>query len=373
MKKIFIISSALLIVVLFFLGIYNFTFKDNVSEKIIQQQVVEEKILQKKPEKIAVVSDQAIVSPFFDKKNETITYYSANDGTVWQIKADGTEKKPIETSKLAGLKKVLWSPDGKKVLTMFEKEGQASFYEYDYETKQGTKLKNSIDNIAWDNTGVKIFYKYYDAVKKERSINSADPSGDNWQKLADVNFKYIYIEPIPSTSIVSFWNLPDATQESHLQIIGAMGGQLQTIFQGRYGGDYLWSPDGTQALVSSLKSNNEKTITLGLLSINSEYHDLGIPTMVSKCVWSSDSKTIYYALPGDIPSGAILPNDYVDKKFMTQDTFWKMDVATGKKERIIEATDISGKYDSTNLFLSAKNENLYFINRIDGKLYKIEM
>ena len=152
-----------------------------------------------------------------------------------------------------------------------------------------------------------------------------------------------------------------------------MGGQLQTIFQGRYGGDYLWSPDGTQALVSSLKSNNEKTITLGLLSINSEYHDLGIPTMVSKCVWSSDSKTIYYALPGDIPSGAILPNDYVDKKFMTQDTFWKMDVATGKKERIIEATDISGKYDSTNLFLSAKNENLYFINRIDGKLYKIEM
>ena len=59
--------------------------------------------------------------------------------------------------------------------------------------------------------------------------------------------------------------------------------------------------------------------------------------------------------------------------FTTQDTFWKMDVATGKKERVIETTDISGKYDSTNLFLSNKEENLYFVNRIDGKIYKLEM
>lgn len=373
MKKIFIISSVLLIVVLFFLGIYNFVFKKDTSEKIVQQPIVEEKILQKKPEKITVVSDQAIISPFFDKKNETITYYSAQDGTVWQIKTDGTEKKQIEKTKLAGLKNVFWSPDGKKVLTMFEKEGQTSFYEYDYETKKGTQLKNGIDNVAWDNMSAKIFYKYYDVKTKSRSLNTANPNGSDWQKLADVNFRDVRIESIPSTSVVSFWNLPNATQESQLQIIGALSGQPQTIFKGRYGGDYLWSPDGTQALVSSLKSSSDKMTTLGLLTINSEYHDLNIPTIVSKCTWSLDGKKIYYALPGNIPDNAIMPNDYLEGKFTTQDTFWKMDTKTGQKERLIDATDILGQYDSTNLFLSATNDKLYFINKSDGKLYKLAL
>ena len=156
-----------------------------------------------------------------------------------------------------------------------------------------------------------------------------------------------------------------------MQIIGAIGGQTQVIFKGRYGGDYLWSPDGTQALVSSLGDENSKMPTLGLITINSEYHDLNIPTIVSKCVWSSDGKTIYYALPGGIPDSVIMPNDYQNGKFTTEDTFWKMDIATGQKERLVSANEISGKYDSSNLFLSATNSALYFVNKIDGKLYRI--
>ena len=373
MKKIFIISAVLLVVVLFFLGIYNFAFKKGSTEAIVQQPKIEEKIVQKKPEKITVVSGQAVISPFFDQKNETITYYSAKDGTVWQINFDGTGKKQIESTKLEGLKNVVWSPDHQKVLTMFEKEGKTSFYEYDYQSKKGTPLKSGLDTAVWDNMSAKIFYKYYDAATQKRSINIANPDGSNWQKLTDVDFRNVSISEIPSTSVVSYWNYPDAAQESYLQTVGIIGGEPKIVFRGRYGGDYLWSPDGTQALVSSLKSSGDKMTTLGLLAINGEYHDLNIPTIVSKCVWSSDGKNIYYALPGGIPSNFIMPNDYQNDKFTTEDTFWKMEIATGKKERIIDIADILEKYDSTSLFLSSNNSSLYFVNKIDRKLYKLDM
>jgi hypothetical protein len=256
---------------------------------------------------------------------------------------------------------------------MFQIGGQLSFYEYDRQSKKGTLLKNGLDTVVWDNLGAKIFYKYYDAATKKRSLNTANPDGSNWQKLSDVDFRDMSIAPIPSTSAISYWNYPDASQESQLQIIGAIGGQSQTIFRGRYGGDYLWSPDGSQALVSSLGSKDNKMTTLGLVTIGGEYHDLNVPTVVSKCVWSSDGKTIYYALPGGIPDNATMPNDYQANKFTTDDTFWKMDVVTGQKERVIDAGDVSGKYDSSSLFLSATGDALYFINKIDGKLYKIAL
>jgi len=378
MKKVFIISLVLLVVVLFFLGIYNFAFKKStpiVAQPATQENPTDVKKItdQETPEKISVISSQPVLGPFFDKKSGTISYYSAKDGTVWTVNADGSGEKQIVSKTLDGLKNVLWSPDHSKVLTTFEKNGQQSFYQYDYNTNKGTQLKNGLDTVAWDNTGAKIFYKYYDSTTQKRSINIADPDGSGWQKIADTEFKNVSISPVPSTSNVSFWNFPNADEETQLTIVGAVGGEPNVILKGKFGADYLWSPDGTQALVSSLASNDSKMTTLGLVTVNGQYHDLAIPTIVSKCVWSNDGKSIYYALPGAIPDNARMPNDYQDNKFMTDDTFWKIDITTGEKSRLINASEINGKYDSSDLFLSATESDLYFINRSDQKLYKIKL
>jgi hypothetical protein len=374
MKKIFIISLVLLGVVLFFLGVYNFAFKKNTNPATpAASSDAQKPTAPKTSAKLAAVSDQAVLGPVFDKKSETLTYYAAKDGTVWTSDADGNGKRQTAGTPLPGLKNVFWSADRSKVLTMFEKNGQTSFFEYNYPTKKGVPLKNGLDTAVWDNLGVKIFYKYFDAKTKTRTLNVANADGSGWQKIADVPFKDVSIAPVPLTSTVSFWNAPDANTETWLQTVGAAGGQPQTILRGRYGADYLWSPDGTQALVSSLANQGDKMVKLGLVTLTGKYSDLDIPTFVSKCVWSADGKTLYYALPGGITNGAVIPNDYLNNKFFTDDTFWKMDIGTGEKSRIINASDINGKYDSSNPFLSATQDALYFVNKVDGKLYKIAL
>jgi hypothetical protein len=104
-----------------------------------------------------------------------------------------------------------------------------------------------------------------------------------------------------------------------------------------------------------------------------EYKNLEIPTLVSKCVWSKNNKIVYFALPSSLPDNILMPNDYDAKKFTTTDTFWKVDVTTGKKDRMIELEKMQGSYDASNLFLSPDEGNLFFINRIDDKLYKVKM
>ncbi|KKQ53312.1 MAG: hypothetical protein US70_C0004G0029 [Parcubacteria group bacterium GW2011_GWD2_38_11] len=374
MKKIFIISAVLLVVVLIFLGIYNFAFKKE-EPAIIQTTSVETKnsIVPIKPEKITSISDGAVIGPIVDKKTEEIKYYDALTGIVWKMDSDGAKKEQITTVKVLGLKNALWSADHNKVLTTIQKEEQNSFYFYDHQAQTGSLLKNGLDTVVWDNLGTKIFYKYFNSISKERTLNISNPDGSDWQKIADITAKNLNIAPVPSTSLISYWNSPNAIEETQLQVISITGGEAKTILSGKYGADYLWSPDGSKAIVSSLPNKDTKTVLLGVVTIDGKYQELNIPTLVSKCAWSLDNKTIYYALPGGIPAGVVMPNDYQENKFNTEDTFWKMDITTGEKERIIETADIKGKYDSSNMFLSATEDALYFVNKIDQKLYRLEL
>ncbi|MEI8343602.1 MAG: WD40 repeat domain-containing protein [Candidatus Moraniibacteriota bacterium] len=383
MKKAFIISAILFGVTLLIWSVYNIAFKKSSSnpttakptaQATIQPPKAEPPIVPKKQDKITLVSKDPVLGAISNKQTEKIFFYSALDGIIWQADSDGTSVIQNTSTKLTGLVGVDWSPDKTKVLTTFNKEGKIIFYTYDNVKKIGNQLKENLDSVTWDSLGGKIIYKYFDIKAKKRSLSVADPDGNNWKTIVEnIPFRNVSIAAVPLTSVISFWNAPVAAEESVLQIVAATGGEVKNIFKGRFGADYLWSPDGTQALVSSLVSKNNKTITLGVINLQGEYRDLGIPTIVSKCAWSSDGKTVYYMLPGGIPSGAIMPDDYLSKKFMTNDTFWKVNVITGSKDRVLELADINDSYDVTLPFLSATENSLFFTNRVNGKLYRVAL
>lgn len=378
MKKLFIISAVLLGITLFFLGVYNFAFKKETSVSsevpidVSSLETAKEEFEKKKNEKIIAISDRKVIGAVLDKKNEEIKYYDAQNGTAWSINEGGKGEKQLSQTKVPGIKNISWSADKNKVLTTIEKNGMTFFYEYDYLTNKGVQLKEGLDTAIWDNTGAKIFYKYYNSSDKKRSLNIANPNGSEWQKIADIEFRNITISPVPFSSLVSFWNSPSANEESKLQITGITGGEVKTILSGKFGADYLWSPDGSKVLVSSVQGNNSSKTSLGVATIEGAYVDLNIPTFVSKSVWSIDNKTLYYALPGGIPDGSVMPNAYQENKFNTEDTFWKVDMSTGEKKRVVDTAGIAEKYDSSNLFLSSTEDALFFINKIDQRLYKLK-
>lgn len=378
MKKLFIISAVLLVFVLIFLGVYNFVFREErpappASQTIQQEAPVMPETPKQDKKQLHAISEEPVLGAVFDEKNGTILYYGTNDGFVWKTDLSGEKKERISLTKLDNLKNITWSPERTSFLAEFEKEKDPAFLNYALEGNKEIVLKSGLDTAVWDNFGAKIFYKYYDEASGERSLNVSNPDGNDWKKITDVKYRNITIAAVPLSSYVSFWNQPDANEETSLSVVGIAGGEQKELLKEKFGADYIWSPDGTNVLVSSLSEKNGKTFSLGTINLSGEYNNLGIPTLVSKCVWSKDGKTVYYALPGGIPEDAIMPNDYQNKKFNTEDTFWKIDLSSGKKERMIDVDKIDGKIDSENLFFSETEKALYFTNRIDGKLYKLDV
>ena len=376
-KKIFIASSGLLAISLILWGVYSFSFKKPTitrsmpTEKKNEPAVITPKV--SASNKIMSVSDEAVVAPVLTPDKTAIKYYAKKTGKVFKIDLDGNNKKTVNSAELDGLSAVVWSPDTTKVISRFDVAEKSRFFYYDYTTKKGTQLKENLDTVVWQKDN-KILYKYFEPKTKERSLNIADPDGSKWLKITDFDFRYVSIAPVPKTGLLSFWNFPDAFSETVFQSAPIAGGEKKVLFAGKFGADYLWNQDGSLILISSSPEKASYNIQLGIANDRGgEYKNLEIPTFISKCAWSKDNKTVYYALPGNIPASSILPNDYMDKKFFSADTFWKVNTATGEKARIIDLDKIAGAYDATNLFLNADESMLFFINRTDEKLYKIDL
>jgi len=376
-KKTFYVSLLVFIIALLFWGVYNLSFKKPDSQQETAQAPANNQqpvaLKNNTEEPIAAVSDEGVIAPTLVPEGNAIKYYSASTGKVFQIDMHGNSKKTIAEKELIGIVDAFWSPDKTKVITKFKAaNGNSKFYLYDYATNEATPLKDNIDQISWNGNSNKIFYKYFDAGTKKRTLSVSEPNGSDWKDLSAVDFRDISISQIPKSGLVSFWNRPDSYAATNLDIIPLAGGDMKTVLKDIYGADYLWNNEGTDALISYVTQKGGNQLQLATVNSNGgEFTNLNIPTFASKCVWSKNDKIVYYALPGSIPSSGVMPNDYNDGKFTTTDTFWKMNMATGEKTRIISLDKMEGAYDATELFLNNDESILFFVNKADRKLYRI--
>jgi len=386
-KKIFIISTTLLVAALFFLGIYNLSFKKSsaIKDETATDGTVDplfdfskKKDATVADKKIQAITDEAIISPVLKSEGDYIMYYAKGNGNVLRVTPDGKEKKIVSSDTLSGLVDNAWSPKQDKVISQFRQGAYDTFSMYDFNTQKVKNFDPGMDNIVWSNMGDKIIYKYYDGKTKKWTLNVSDPDSSNWKELTELAYRNMKITQIPRSTMLSFWNMANSFEETNFSVVSMLGGEKKTIFSNKFGADYLWSPNGEKVLVSSVENKGGSRMNLSVMNSQAgEYVSLGTPTMVSKCIWSKDSSTVYCAFPGSIPDNAVMPNDYQEGKIQTKDSFWKINVAAGgKKDRIIEIEDLNAigvSFDAKNLFLSSEEDALFFVNSYDGKLYRINL
>jgi hypothetical protein len=375
-KKIFYFSLSLFILALIFLGAYNFAFKNNINSPFAEKPALEsgqkEIIAVAGEEKIANVINEELLGAVASADG-FLYYYSLDDQALKRSTLEG-KSKTILISNLPGTAtRVLFTKDQDQALLLLKQPGGGTLWHLaNLQTKSLTPLKAEMGRLAWDNLGGKISYQYTDPVTGSRSLNIANPDGSEWKKLADLGVDDSFLASVPQSSLVSFWNRPTASSLAPLETV-SIAGEKRTFFSGVFGGDYSWSPDGDRLLISGSDSPNGEGFSLRVMQNGGEARSLSLPTIITKTVWSKNDRVVYYALPGGLPENTLLPDDYFSKPLSTKDTFWKVDVTTGKKSRLIELKAGTRSFDSSELFLSEEEEFLFFIDRTDKRLYRIEL
>ena len=385
MKKLFVIATALFGTLLLFFLIYNFLFANNAFQgKVPNVAVISNtetdtaKQTKSAPaKKIAPLTDTESIDPFFDANDRAVLYLVPDESALKETVLASGQSKTLANFAFVP-RGIVWSPDGKKALVE-KSDTEWALFSRENATGSGGEasvvpLKPGIESPAWTSLGDRIVYKYFDAGTKKRTLNIANPDGSGWSVIGETPFQFLEMSPVPKSSTVAVWNRGNAFEKTSLKILPLVGGEAREIFSSNYGADYSFAPNGKDILVSDSVEKGGASISIALINDQGGgYTNLFIPSLVSKTAWSKNSRFVYYALPGSIPEGSVLPNDYFRKPILTADTFWKVDVQTGEKSRIVDTNDIDQSYDAENLVLDADETMLFFHNRRDGKIYRINL
>jgi hypothetical protein len=373
LKKVFILSLTLLVLLLISWGAYYYSFKKSFQdspEGEFANTEESENILDRLTSTIEPVLEVAVITPVLDADNISVLYFQKANGLLYRFNPQTLEKDIVYEGMPENIISPHWNEARQEVMMQF----QDHYALYNIKAADPILFKDDVVELTWDSLSEKIVYVYKDPLTQERSINISQPNGSNWKELVRIGNSKVKLDAIPRSPYIAYWPLPNNATSSTLKTVNILTGEEKTLLTEKKGADYLWSPNGKKVLVSFV-SGTENEISLAVMNnTGGEFRTLSnTHTLASKCAWSKDNIHVFCAVPTSIPQDTLMPDAYVNKDIFTKDTFWKISTQTGTMERIVNMDDIKQSFDASHLFLSGDETLLYFVERRNEYVYKIKL
>lgn len=363
-KKIFVIVLILFILAGGSLAVYNLFLK-NKQGPATSQGTAQSTSLQFLP-----ISQEEAFSPMIDASGQ-IKYYAKNSGHILESAFDGSGLKTISGTDLPDLAKSLWSPDGQKVISYFNKGGQIKKNSYSFQTKKSAALADNIKEVTWSPDSQKIAYQFETPDGSQNTIAIANPDGSAWKNILSTRLENLQIA-WPAPNQIYIWPSPSGQTTGSVFSINVDNSSLTKIISDIYGLAAVWSPDGQKMIYQTTDQNGKNPKLYLALSDGSQAQDSGLTTLIDKCTFASDSQTIFCAVPQEISQYAVWPDDFSSGRLSTTDDLYSIDVSSLQKTKIA-ASQSDQSFDAQGLLLSPDEAYLFFINKKDGLLYSIKL
>ncbi|MST04321.1 MAG: hypothetical protein EXS49_02015 [Candidatus Pacebacteria bacterium] len=303
--------------------------------------------------------------------DDVFSYFLREDG-VYEIKNDGKiyllqgtlEPQEISDYRINNLYEIKTSPDNNYLLASYRDNNDYKFPYFDVKKKIwiplpdetiSADLSPSSKELAYiieRNSGNVLFVK--DLIKNQtREIAKIN--------LSEVDLKWM------DTSRILFTEKESRTVASRVWVFNLKTKDLQAL-----------NANGEKRLTMSWFDNNNFGLKFsekdqkGVISfINKDVAEISvesISTLPSKCTYLGEKKMVCGVFK-EIPAGVFLPDDYMKRKFYSDDDLYLWNPSMGTKSII--KTGIADQVDFDQL--SATGTKLYFINRIDKALYQLDI
>jgi len=323
--------------------------------------------------RIKAISREAVYSPTITADKSQVIYYLRSNGTIWQSNFDGSNLSEVSANALENLINVFWSPNKDKTITVFQDGiGNISKYYYEISTSKAILLNKYMQDLTWSNDGKKIIYQYYNQPTGENTISIANPDGSNYSIILKTRLKDLLVA-WPKGTEIYLSERPSGLTPSSLYSFNPTNKAFTEIISNVYGFSVKWSLDGNKILYSKTNSGGKGTTLFVAKRNGTDAKSIGLSTFVEKCAWSQDLRYIYCAIPKNINEAEILPDDFYKGTFLSDDDFFKINIDTDEKTKLLDNSQMKEIYDANDVFLSPQEDYLFFINKVNGLLYSIKL
>ena len=307
-------------------------------------------------EKIKLVSNKEIISYWFD-----------DEGRLYLMETTG-EVVGVSSQKLEGINQVEPSANGQRVLVGYDYPDDLTFAVMDIAKQSWTTLPEGTIAVAWHPTDSNRIVYLQNSGLKIMNLETGRSNVVLGFNLIDVTLDW------PDENRILVADRPTAVVGGKVWEISLSNKTIKEVASG--GGVIVKENDYWQMqFFGSINRRADRLILVNKededisVDVSSLFSDANIVTLPEKCV--SEQFKIYCAFPKDISPAVTLPDDYLKRKFISDDGFYAI-VANpqGGIEADLVYNPLSA-VDATNL--KKIGDKLYFLNRRDSKLYYLEL
>ena len=367
-KKLIIILSLLAALIAIVYLVYIFFFRPASPSEPNSQEVT----ASEKKQVIFPLSQEPVLSPTINSSGNKVRYYSKNNGNIYEVNFDGTGLTRISASNLAGLLNIIWSPDKEKVIGLFQKGDQIQKYLHNYQVGQSILMNSNINQIAWSPDGKKIALQTFNSETQTNTISISNADGSDLKDVFSTRLKDFILE-WPTIDKISLRTKTSGLSDGLVLMVNPDNGSFSKVLGNIFGLNIMWSPLGNSLLYSSTTTDGKNPSLFLADQTGQTKKSIGFATLIEKCVFSQDNRTLFCAIPQTLSENAVWPDDYYKGMTTTADNFLKIDLEASQSSSIFSPNANDKTYDATGLFLSPKEDYLFFTNKKDGLVYSIKL
>lgn len=231
----------------------------------------------------------------------------------------------------------------------------------------GNFLAENIKDVSVSRDGNKIFYLSNNTrgvvgnimdSQSNNKVSVFDSPFSEWTSMWSGENK-VTLTTKPSGLVPGYAYILDTRTKNYDKLIGNINGLVTLTNESS--DLVLYSDQNLDLRIFDVYQNRSK--------------ELRLKSHADKCVWSSDNIHLYCAIPKNVPSRLIYPDFWYQGEVSYDDEIFKINTETGQRTKIMNLSFEEGGVitDAINLKLDKKEENLFFMNKIDSYLWKLRL
>jgi hypothetical protein len=307
---------------------------------------------------------------------QVLKYTEKATGNVYQTYVDKIDERKISSNTIPTVHESFFAGNGESVIMRYL-QGTSTIETFmknlpkeilggdaiENLQNPGTFLPENITDLSISPDSSQIFYLFN---TQNYSIGvTASANGDGKTQVFASPFTE-WLSQWPNDRMITLTTKPSSNVPGYMYAVDPIKKDFNKILGGINGLTTLTSPNGKLVLYNT---NN-----LSLYVYNTETGDsqpLSIKTLPEKCTWLKSSVEIYCAVPKNIPSGQY-PDSWYMGEISFSDNIWYVDMNSNNTSIVLD-TEGKEDLDMTKVTIDDSQNNLFFINKKDSYLWKLEL